>query len=540
MRIHYFHTPISHIELPSKFTYPFHYKPHPLCEIAADEVLRYLESRSDWAEELSKGKMFGVLIVRTADDRIGYLASFSGNLAHRNDHSFFVPPVFDLLSPTGFFRIEEENISEINRKIEAAINNPDFILLQQQLENTVTEAKEEITATKEAFKEAKKKRELRRTQTTDSVELEEMIRESQYQKAELKRLERRWKENILVSEEKLRPHKQQIEQLKQERKTRSAQLQQQLFNSFRFLNACGEEKELCSIFEKTVQKTPPAGAGECAGPKLLQYAYLNQLTPIAMAEFWWGNSPTTEIRHHGHYYPACKGKCEPILTHMLRGLDVEENPLATQSNLQSTLEVLFEDEWLIAIHKPAGMLSVPGKNGHESVFSILRSRYPAAEGPMIVHRLDMATSGILLLAKTKEVHKQLQEQFKQRSIKKRYIALLKGSIAQPDGIIDLPLAPDIMNRPRQMVSQQNGKTAITHYHITGTVDGKTRIEFYPLTGRTHQLRIHAAHMLGLNAPIVGDELYGKKDQRMFLHAEMLEFQHPITGIRIHIEKKADF
>lgn len=244
-----------------------------------------------------------------------------------------------------------------------------------------------------------------------------MIRESQYQKAEFKRLERYWKEQISEIKTEMESFSSRIEALKAERRNRSAALQQKLFQQFNFLNAKGETKNLCAIFEETVQKTPPAGAGECAAPKLLQYAYLSGLSPIAMAEFWWGESPKTEIRHHGYYYPSCRGKCEPILRHMLQGLDVEPAPSERYSLSQNMPEILFEDQWLLVLHKPEGVLSVPGKSEEQSIYSLLRARYPEATGPLVVHRLDMATSGLLLAAKTQEVHRHLQAQFENRSIK---------------------------------------------------------------------------------------------------------------------------
>ena len=311
------------------------------------------------------------------------------------------------------------------------------------------------------------------------------------------------------------------------------------------LNARGEIKDLCTIFEQTVHKTPPAGAGECALPKLLQYAYLHQLKPLAMAEFWWGNSPKTEVRHHGYYYPSCKGKCEPILQHMLQGLKVDKNPLSANAHKKEELEIVFEDEWLVVVNKPSGMLSVPGKEEEaDSVYHRVKARYPEATGPMIVHRLDMATSGLLLVAKTKEVHQHLQEQFMNRSIKKRYVALLDRSeqngLAEETGTINLPLCLNPLDRPRQMVSEEYGKPAVTEYRILNYSDKYIRIAFYPLTGRTHQLRVHAAHHQGLNCPILGDELYGKKADRLYLHAEYLEFRHPVYGDIICIQKEAEF
>ena len=537
---HSFQTSIAGIELPRLFTYPFHYTPHPLCVMAAGEVQAYINKQTRWKEELDKGKMFGVLIVRTSSGQTGYLAAFSGNLCGSNSHSFFVPPVYDLLKPDGFFKIEEEQISAINHQIGQLQNCDRYLELQQKMERETASSQQALSEARKVLKAAKEKREQRRLHRPNENEQAAMIRESQYQKAEFKRLERYWKEQISEIKTEMESFSSQIEALKAERRNRSAALQQKLFQQFNFLNAKGETKNLCAIFEETVQKTPPAGAGECAAPKLLQYAYLSGLSPIAMAEFWWGESPKTEIRHHGYYYPSCRGKCEPILRHMLQGLDVEPAPSERYSLSQNMPEILFEDQWLLVLHKPEGVLSVPGKSEEQSIYSLLRARYPEATGPLVVHRLDMATSGLLLAAKTQEVHRHLQAQFENRSIKKRYIALLDGILSEEEGVIDLPICPDYLDRPRQMVNEELGKTAITRYRVMDRKNGQTRIAFFPLTGRTHQLRVHAAHPLGLNCPIVGDELYGRKAERLYLHAEYLEFIHPVSGQRMVIEKKAEF
>lgn len=540
---HHFTTSIAGIPLPEKFTYPFCYTPHPLCLLAAQEVQQYLHSRTEWQEELAQGKMFGVLVVQTATGDIGYLAAFSGILAGKNLHPYFVPPVYDLLQPDGFFKIEEENISAINRRIRQLEADENHQSLTATLNLTRQSAQEALAQAKAALKEAKAQREQRRrTGTPDAAEEAEMIRESQFQKAEYKRLEHAWKEKIAALQAQTEEREQQISALKAERKTRSAALQQKLFERFKLLNYRGKAKNLCEIFSQTVHKTPPAGAGECAAPKLLQQAYLHGWKPIVMAEFWWGASPKTEIRHHGHYYPSCKGKCGPILHHMLQGLQVEENPMLKKMQTPAeALETLFEDPWLVVINKPAGLLSVPGKEeGADSVYSLMRKKYPDAEGPLIVHRLDMATSGLLLITKTKQAHQQLQAQFKNRTVKKRYIALLDGIIAQNAGTIELPLCPNPHDRPRQMVHSEHGKPAVTDFRVLAREEGTTRIAFYPHTGRTHQLRVHAAHPLGLNCPIKGDELYGRKAERLYLHAEYLEFIHPITGETVRITQKAEF
>ena len=607
--IHFFKKPVSHLALPEKFTYPFHYTPHPLCVLAAEEVKEYIASRKEWQEELASGKMFGVLIVQTdngitnnEENQIGYLAAFSGNLGGKNLHPYFVPPVYDLLQPEGFFKIEEEQISAINIRIRELENSSSYLDSKEKWKIETEQAKAVLNQAKAELKMAKEAREIRRQLSPELSEEEQasLIRESQYQKAEYKRLEKEWKKRLEELETEVRHFDIEIERLKTERKERSAALQRKLFEQFRMLNAQGEVKDLYTIFEQTVQKVPPAGAGECALPKLLQYAYLHQLKPLAMAEFWWGDSPKNEIRHHGYCYPSCKGKCEPILQHMLQGLEVDENPLLNPVHEEEELEIVFEDEWLLVVNKPAGMLSVPGKaEDRDSVYHRLKKKYPEATGPMIVHRLDMATSGLLLVAKTKEVHQDLQAQFANRSIKKRYVAVLDGAIIKTEketkpiaekaillaketvstkktakaertgntGRIELPLCLNPLDRPRQMVSSEHGKEAITEYQIiseseritsesentfneSNRIDESerninesrkyTRIIFYPLTGRTHQLRVHAAHPEGLGCPILGDELYGKKADRLYLHAEYIEFRHPIYGDILCIQKEADF
>ena len=541
--LHRFTTSITDIPLPERFTYPFCYTPHPLCILAAKEVQSYLTRQTAWKDELRQGKMFGVLIVQTEHGEIGYLAAFSGILAGKNLHPFFVPPVYNLLQPQGFFKIEEENISSINRNIRQLENDKAYAALSAELARTIQSAENILATAKAQLKEAKTAREQRRKEKELNAQEEaELIRESQFQKAEYKRLERSWKARITTLQTQTEDWERRISALKSERKTRSAALQQKLFEQFGMLNYRGEVKNLCEIFGQTVHKTPPAGAGECAAPKLLQQAYLHGWKPIAMAEFWWGDSPKTEIRHHGHYYPACKGKCEPILQHMLQGLQVEENPMLKRMQVPSkNLEIVYEDPWLSVINKPAGILSVPGKEDAVSVYSLMREQYPEADGPLTVHRLDMATSGLMLIAKTKRVHQNLQAQFKNRLVRKRYVALLEGIVPKDKGTVDLPLCLNPLDRPRQMVHTEHGKPAITDYQVLERLDGKrTRIAFYPRTGRTHQLRIHAAHPLGLHCPIIGDELYGEKADRLYLHAEYLEFTHPITGETVRITKEAEF
>ena len=538
-KLHYFADSISLLSLPEKFTYPFHYTPHPLCVAAAGEVGRYLSTKGEWQEELRKGKMFGVLIVRTGEGEVGYLAAFSGILAGKNRHTYFVPPVYDVQEPDGFFRIEEEQISGINRRIEELQADVRYKDCKQRLADETILAGQVLDDIRGRMKAAKVERDRLRS-TVTRVDSEQLIRESQFQKAELKRQKQYWKDHLASLQTEVEVFETEIERLKAERKTRSAALQQWLFKQFRMLNARGEERDLCNLFKDTVQKTPPAGAGEWAAPKLLQYAYRNGWQPLAMAEFWWGDSPKNEIRRHGYYYPACKGKCGPILKHMLQGLHVEKNPLETDMHRGTELEIMYEDEWLSVVNKPAGMLSVPGKSDIDSVYGRVRRMYPEATGPMIVHRLDMATSGLILIAKTKEVHQNLQAQFKNRTVCKRYVAWLDGIVEKKEGHIELPLRPDPEDRPRQVFDAVHGKPAVTDYTVLHYDSGRTFISFIPKTGRTHQLRVHSAHPLGLNAPIVGDELYGRKADRLYLHAEYLGFIHPVSGVYMEIEKESGF
>ena len=538
---HRFSSDISAIALPEQFTWPFHYSPHPLCRVAADEVKAYLRSRSEWAAEVAAGKMFGVLVVQGCTGEIGFLAAFSGNLAGRNDHEYFVPAVYDMLQPDDFFRREEAEISAINRSVAELEQSSEYCKAKQNVQSCRLQADVEIRELKQTLALRKVERAQRRA--TGEAEAQ-LILESQRDNADLQRLKRHHRDAIAEAENHLATFDAQLASLREERSRRSADLQMALFGEFRMLNARGEVRDLCELFAPTAQCIPPAGAGECAAPKMLQYAYLNGFKPLAMAEFWQGASPRGEVRHDGHFYPSCNSKCKPILMHMMQGLDVEPNPLAEIAPPEP--EVLLEDEEIVVINKPCGMLSVDGKSGVRSAQTWARERYGEKDFPMIVHRLDQSTSGILILAKSKQAHYALQSQFIHRTVEKRYVALLDGEVEQRSGRIDLPMHLDYDNRPRQMIST-DGKQAITEYEVVGVEDGRTRILFRPITGRTHQLRLHAAHRDGLNAPIVGDDIYGRgleadctDGHRLCLHACRLEFDHPTTGERIVVECEADF
>lgn len=550
-----FEADVSDISLPHRFTFPFYYHPHELCVIAANELQQRI-SNQKWDHNFGLdqgqsgmviGKMFGVLVVKNKDGQLGYLAGFSGKIADENHHEGFVPPVYDILKKDGFFREEEQRINALNAEIERLEGDPNLQDLRSKLATFQDEIATSLAQFRQDIKQGKRDRKQQRDAAKTRLSQEEwerldvqLAKESVHHQLAYKRLARSYREQWDESQKALDSMLQKIDALKDERRTRSGLLQKRLFDEYRFLNANGEWRSLLSIFHYTDQSTPPAGAGECAAPKLLQYAFLHQLEPIAMAEFWWGASPKSDVRKHRQFYPACRGKCEPILGHMLKGLEVDPNPMLDNPAEGKELEILFEDEFMMAVNKPAEFLSVPGKIIKDSVYSRIRVRNPEATGPLIVHRLDMSTSGILLIAKSKEIHKRLQHQFENRSIKKRYVALLDGEITVNSGEIDLPLRVDLDDRPRQLVCYEHGKPSKTYWELIETKNGQSKVYFYPLTGRTHQLRVHAAHQLGLNTPIVGDDLYGTIKDRLHLYAERIEFVHPQTKENMVIAAKVEF
>lgn len=548
-----FKTNISGIALPEKFTFPFYYQPHELSLIAAQELQNYLETQTDFEhnfgliegqEGLVIGKMFGVLVCQNQNGELGYLWAFSGKLAGVNHLPYFVPTVFDMLDENGFFRKEEDVISAINDKIEMLEQAPEFLACQQKFERETTLAATCIAEQKEKIQTQKQIRNEQRA-TFDRANQPLLYHimevnwsnESIKEKVLLKNMTKYFDYRLQELKEKYDQFVQEINNLKELRKQKSAALQKLLFAEYAFLNVEGKTKSLGEIFDDN----PPAGAGECAAPKLLHYAFEHQFKPIAMAEFWWGQSPRSEVRKHKQFYPACRRKCEPILMgHMLQGLLMDENPLIENQAQGRDIEIVYEDEVMLVINKPIEFLSVPGKTITDSVYHRIKEKYPEATGPIIVHRLDMSTSGIMLIAKDEPTYVKLQSQFINRTIKKRYLALLDGIVKQPSGFIDLPLRVDLNDRPRQLVCYEHGKPAQTHFKVISIKNKQTRIHFYPITGRTHQLRMHASHELGLNAPIVGDDLYGTKANRLHLHAEWIEFNHPVTGERMEILVEAEF
>ena len=602
------HTLNVSIPSPRQFTYPFCYEVDPLAEAASLELQRYIADADLMSTEKGCGKMFGVLVVEYEDEsgalQRGFLAAYSGLLGGRNDWPYFVPPVFDAQQPDGHFKRTEREISAINSEIRAIENDPEYLQSVEHHEQTKKRLQAEVDAFKAEVDAAKVRRDARRKsgEPLSEEEQAEMIRESQFMKAELRR---RRKAMEQANSTLHIPHSTFLKSLQRKRKQMSDELQRWLFSAYRMLNAKGEERDLIDIFREYTHAMPPAGAGDCCAPKLLQYAYLHHLRPVCMAEFWWGESPASEIRHHLHYYPACRSKCLPILTHMLKGLDVAPNPLA-QKRHTAEPRVLYADEYIMVVDKPAGMLSVPGKAESvrsefsdsanisvEEYFANLQlptnSQLPTEQFTIgeadnsklkiqnskflkAAHRLDMDTSGLLVLARTEQAYVELQRQFASRETVKRYEAVLSGvptqnsklktqnSSTQPSGCLEaisLPLIADINDRPRQRVDMEHGKPALTLYNIVEVravdantavaytikkVDkGRTLIHLYPKTGRTHQLRVHCAHPLGLACPILGDPLYGtERADRMYLHAAELTFRHPVTGETMHFLSPSGF
>ena len=535
-------------DLPPQFTFPFCYTPHPLALQAAREVERHLVAEPSWQEEIARGKMFGVLVCQRADGQLGFVAAFSGQLQGRSCLPWFVPPVFDILAPGSRFVEGEQELNRLNRRVAELERSPRLRRLRQEVADMQAQAeadtarfRSQVAAEKAAAPEA------------------ERVARAQHLNAELRRLRLRWAERVDAKRRELHDATAELEQLKAERRRQSDSLQDWIFRQYRMLNARGEERHLVDIFAHTVQRVPPSGAGECCAPKLLQYAYREGLRPVCMAEFWWGASPREEVRHHRSFYPACQGKCQPILAHMLQGLDVEPDPQAWQRHdLEERLRVVYEDEWLCVVDKPSGLLSVPGRHGCPSVEELLGRRGYAR----CVHRLDQDTSGLMVVARSEDVCRKMQRQFACREVEKEYVAVVEGVPAHAEGIVSLPLSPDYMHRPCQRVDHEHGRQAVTIYKVLGSDGNRTRLQLLPQTGRTHQLRIHCAHADGLSCPIVGDRLYGHgaalsglpgsdvglcsnapsaqdtaaqpvgSGTRLMLHACRLQFAHPVTGQRM--------
>lgn len=541
---HCFDTDISGVELPRIFNNPFCYRPHELCVMAADEVRLRILRNKEWHNDASQGKMFGVLVAQDVTGRVGYLSAYSGLLCGKNSQPFFVPAVYDMLAPDGYFKEEESRIVSLSNKIVALEKSPEYAGLCNRLDLLEQTAKTEISAMRRQMQDAKKERDARRALGGLSPdETAAMVRSSQHQKAEYRRLVKKYESDIAACKQTLLKFENEINAIKNERKERSAALQKWLFRQFKMLNAKGDTKTILQIFEDSNGAFPPAGTGECAAPKLLQYAYRKGLRPLCMAEFWIGASPMGELRRDGNFYGSCKGKCGPLLGFMLQGLTIDAGDTLPAVVTANDIKIIYEDNYIMVVDKPSGLLSVPGLTGGESLQELLQKSRCNADC-LVAHRLDMATSGLIVVAKSLDVCKKMQALFASRKVKKSYVALLDGVPETSCGTISLPLSPDYIHRPLQMVDEENGKNSVTEYKILSTVvRGGRELSMallVPLTGRTHQLRVHCAHKKGLNTPIVGDALYGTYDERLMLHASHLEFNHPVTGELLTLCSKADF
>jgi tRNA pseudouridine32 synthase/23S rRNA pseudouridine746 synthase len=555
LHFQHFKEDVSGISIPEKFTFPFYYEPHELAKIATKELQTYLEKQTDFVHNFglyndknndSIGKMFGVLVVKKADNTLGYIAAFSGKLADKSLPKIFVPPIFNMRTEGSFYIRGEKKIEEIGAEIQLLKKDKTYISLKKIVKKISKVIKEDLATQRKKMKTSKLARRLRKKEANTNLDKtnfdifnKKLTQESYNDQFFYKELQEYYSYKVEENNNLLADLENKITSLIELRKETSAILQNTLFEKYQFLNQQKETKGLLAIFNNPLVK-PPAGAGDCSAPKLLQYAFQNQLTPIVMAEFWWGISPNSEIRKHKNFYPSCISRCKPILSHMLEGIEMDENLLIKNISEKEELSIIYEDDDLIVVNKPPEFLSVPGKEINDSVYTRIKQQYPTATGPLIVHRLDMSTSGILVLTKTKEANKILQSQFIKRTVKKRYVALLDGHLKEKSGVIQLPLRLDINDRPRQLVDFINGKKAETNWTLINHKNGKTRVYFYPITGRTHQLRVHSAHKGGLNTPIIGDDLYGKKENRLHLHAEFIEFIHPSSKKVINFTIKANF
>jgi tRNA pseudouridine32 synthase/23S rRNA pseudouridine746 synthase len=509
---------------------------HPIAQFAASQLRRELDA--GLAAQLGlheDGKMFGVLVVEDREGRLGFLKAFSGMVRGQWLLEGFAPPAFDVDARDAFWPAGECELAELGARIIELDTR--ISPLRHELAAVTARHESELIAIRDRHRA---KRDQRRIARGDSSrELHALEQESRGDGAERRRLDASHAEERAAIESRLQPLVAERDKLDTDRAARSRGFLDRLFATYSLANARGDTRALVDIFAPAA---PPGGAGDCAAPKLLAFAYRRGLLPIALAEFWVGATPATGGRSDGSFYPACRGKCGPILAHMLAGLDVEPAPTFGADEIDPREPItLFEDRWIAIVVKPAGLLSVPGRGGlADSVQSRLRVRYPNANGPLVVHRLDLDTSGVLLVAKDLETYAALQRQFAERAIDKRYIAWLDGEVRGDSGVIELPLRVDVDDRPRQIVDDTYGKRAVTEWQVLQRAGGRTRVALAPRTGRAHQLRVHAAHPRGLGVPIVGDRLYGRPDARLLLHAEAIGFVHPHTHERLVRHSVAPF
>lgn len=530
-------------ELPLQFPSPFVDSPHSLAATAARRLQAKLENDIPFDHDFfidGGGKMFGVLVVRDKQGRLGYLSAFSGMLDDGWTKDGFAEPLFELTAINAFLPQGEQAIAQLVELRRELMESSEYTHAQEQLSSMETHSKRLQLDLQRAHLNNKSARKIRREQanlTQDDEALARLSFESQQDKRERRVLRVKLLEQVKKAEKGFRVYSEQSNQLEKQYQNISRELQKRVFDCYGINSIGGQSVELQQLFEA---KLPPGGTADCAAPKLLAMAIQYSYQPIAIAEFWWGASPLSGVRHHKQYYPSCRGKCGPLLPFMLQGLDVQITPSLPIDAPAEEPPAVYEDDDIVVVNKPSGMLSVPGIDYADSVELRMQHRYPHATGALMVHRLDMSTSGLLLVAKNAAAHKNLQAQFIERRVKKRYVAILDGVLEKDSGEVNLPLRVEIDDRPRQRVCDKHGKAALTHWEVVDRSDTQTRVWFYPHTGRTHQLRLHASHKRGLAAPIAGDELYGVRSDRLKLHAERLEFYHPVSGEYLCIKVDAPF
>lgn len=539
-QIHYFSEQPKASEIPVRCRDPFENNPHPLAIRASKDLQQRLINSVKLPVNFfdkDNGKMFGVLVVSDDAGRIGYLSSFSGMLNKQWITPNFVPPVFNIQQQQEFLDNGETQVTKLTQQIELLLNSTDRLQAMVRMKEFEFQKENDLAGLKKQHKKNKQQRRKKRSEVNNDEALQVLSFLSQQDKRKLKQCKSAWDKKLVKARQQFTDsYEIAIDSLKQKRKQLSRQLHRKVFENYRLVNKLGEQEPMLNLFDG---KLPAGGTGDCAVPKLLQFAHQNKYKILAMAEFWWGAPPDDGVRHHAHFYPPCRGKCHPILPFMLKGIEIEQTK---KVNAAKKLEpvVVYEDDSLVVVNKPAGLLSIPGKQQECSVLDWLQQRYPQATGALLVHRLDMATSGLLLAAKNSQAHKHLQKQFINRGVQKRYVAVLSKVIQKQNVTVNLPLRVDLDDRPRQLVCYEHGKEAVTHVKVISTDENSTRVYFYPVTGRTHQLRVHAAHNKGLGAAIIGDELYGTRSERLLLHAEKLSFDHPLTGERLEVKVDVPF
>ncbi|MEZ8884937.1 MULTISPECIES: RluA family pseudouridine synthase [unclassified Vibrio] len=539
------------LALPTRFTFPYYYTPHPVCEFA---MLQLQQSLVDCGvNETSQGNLYAVLLVQNPTTQgLGYLSAFSGlqldpALVSQLNNIHFVPPAFDSK------QFQSQNSANLARQLQLS---DDIEKLQQshnldtllaELEGLKIESAKAIEAFQLAMAANKAQRNELREQANQEKALgnlesaanllKQLGNQSSQEKRDLKALRIEWKQKIAERQSQIDLIESELKNRKQDHQAVSQQLETQRLSHYRFINQAKQSKNLLELLDG---KDALEGSGDCCLPKLLNFAFEHGFKPLALSEFWWGLPPTDIIRQHANLYPVCQSKSFEILEHQLSGIELEDNPLIVNPAVGKSFNIVYEDDEIVVVNKPEEFLSVPGKFIEDSVYTRIKARYPDATGPLIIHRLDMSTSGLLILALTAESNKHIQKQFINRTVEKRYTALLDGEITGESGNISLPLRGDITDRPRQLVCHQHGRNTETHWQVVSTHNGKTKVHLYPKTGRTHQLRVHCAHPLGLGVPIRGDDLYGYKRERLHLHAGYLKLIHPTTGEWMEFEVPSEF